>query len=213
MRERALAWWGLLRSRQVEVDGRVLRVPPGVLDPVLFRSGAWFARQVADRVRPGMRVLDLGCGTGVVGLLAAAAGARVVAVDIEPAATAAARHNGLEDVRLGDLFGPVAAERFDLVAFNPPYLRGEVRGRLARQRSLGRALYGGQDLEVVRRFDREVGLHLAPTGRALLCWSDRADETPRALLGPAWRQRARAAQQAEELSLWERELAPSGQIP
>jgi release factor glutamine methyltransferase len=84
--------------------------------------------------RPGMRVLDMGTGSGIVGLRAATAGATVVAVDINPAAARCARINallnGVEDrmtVREGDLFEPVAGERFDLVAFNPPFYRGAPR--------------------------------------------------------------------------------------
>lgn len=212
MLDRARAALGLLHTRTVSVDGLALRVPPGVIDPVLFRSGAWFARQLARRVTPGARLLDLGCGTGVVGLLARRAGATVVAVDIEPAAVQAARENGLPDVRQGDLFAPVAGERFDLVAFNPPYLAGEPRGRLDRQRSLGRALYGGPELEVVRRFGEQVAGHLAPGGVAWVCWSDRAPEAPRKLLGRDWEEVGSAVVEGEMLSLWNR-LDPTSRRP
>ncbi|MCK6507769.1 methyltransferase [Myxococcota bacterium] len=201
MRDRLRAWAGLLWTRTVEVEGLALRIPPGVLDPVAFRSGAWFARQVAARVRPGQRVLDLGCGSGIVGLLAQRAGARVVAVDLSPAAVAAARGNGLPDVRLGDLFAAVQGERFDLVACNPPYLQGPPRGRLPRTRSLSRALYGGPDWEVARRFARQVPDHLAPGGEALLCWSDRAGQEPRPLLVGAWAEQATLQLPDERLSL------------
>jgi ubiquinone/menaquinone biosynthesis C-methylase UbiE len=54
----------------------------------------------AASVRRGERVLDLGAGTGNAALLAAAAGARVTAVDPSPrlleVASAAARRDGLE---------------------------------------------------------------------------------------------------------------------
>ncbi len=59
---------------------------------------------------------------------------RVVAVDINPAAVRCAQINALLnqleqriEVRRGDLFAPVAGERFDLVLFNPPFLRGAPR--------------------------------------------------------------------------------------
>lgn len=202
MLERARAALGLLRPRQVQVDGLRLVVPPGVLDPVLFRSGQWFARQVALLVKPGMRVLDLGCGTGVVGLLAQRAGAQVVAVDVEARAVAAALVNGLRDVRQGDLFAPVGDQRFDLIAFNPPYLEGPPRGRFARQRALSRALYGGEDTEVVRRFGADVSQQLAPGGSALVCWSDHAQTMPRKLLGPEWDRHSTAFVRGELLSMW-----------
>ena len=76
----------------------------------------------------GRRVLDVGTGSGAVALAAARAGASsVTAVDLSARSVAAARLNaalaGLAvDVRRGDLFAPVAGERFDLVVSNPPYV-------------------------------------------------------------------------------------------
>src|SRR5262245_51586685 len=71
-------------------------VPGGVFPPVDAESLG--AAVVAD-VAPGERVLDLGTGSGIHGLLAARAGADVVAVDLNPAAVQAAaanaRRNGL----------------------------------------------------------------------------------------------------------------------
>jgi len=168
-----------------------------VLDPVLFRSGAWFAEAVAARLTGGERLLDLGCGSGVVGLLAQARGARVTAVDISSRAVDAARHNGLGDVRQGDLFGPVEEAHFDVVTFNPPYFRGRPRG------PVGRALYGGERLEVVHRFLEALHPHLSPgTGRAWLCWSDRAPEAAE-VLGPDWTCCREEQVGDERLAIWE----------
>ena len=157
----------------VDVDGHPLHIPPGVLDPVLFRSGAWFARQVAARLpsRP-MRLLDLGCGSGVVGVLAQQRpGVRVTAVDLSPAAVEAARRNGLSDVRQGDLFAPVAGERFDVVCFNPPYFPGRPS-----RRGFDLALYGGPRLELVRRFLAALPDALSAEGRGWVVLSDRAPQ-------------------------------------
>lgn len=78
----------------------------------------------------GRRVLDLGCGSGIIGLLAARAGAQVVAVDDDLAAVASARRNserlGLElDVRHSDVDSAIAGERFDVVLSNPPFHVGK----------------------------------------------------------------------------------------
>ena len=77
-------------------------------------------------ITPGMDVLEVGCGSGVVSIHAALEGARVTSVDINPKAVALTRANaermGAElDVRESDLFSNVEG-RFDLILFNLPYL-------------------------------------------------------------------------------------------
>jgi predicted nicotinamide N-methyase len=59
----------------------------------LWPSGAALARAIATRPLAGRRVLDLGCGLGLVGVTAALAGATVLAVDRSPEATAFAAIN------------------------------------------------------------------------------------------------------------------------
>ena len=104
-------------------------------------------------MRAGERVLELGAGLGLAAVLAARAGARVVATDILPGAVetirANAALNGVTiDARLGDCYAPVAGERFDLVASNPPQMptppgrgRSDADGgrRQRRARRLGSA--------------------------------------------------------------------------
>jgi ribosomal protein L11 methyltransferase len=52
------------------------------------------AEELIDRIAGGERVLDVGCGSGVLGLAAARLGAaHVVAVDIDAASVEATRHN------------------------------------------------------------------------------------------------------------------------
>jgi ribosomal protein L11 methyltransferase len=61
------------------------------------------AEWLAERISDGERVLDVGCGSGVLALVAARLGAgEVLGIDIEPAAVSAAeanaRRNGLDDI-------------------------------------------------------------------------------------------------------------------
>ena len=71
--------------------------------------------------------LDLGTGSGVIGLLAAANSDTVVASDLNPRAIEFARFNAtlngvanMETV-LGDRFEPVSGRTFDLILANPPF--------------------------------------------------------------------------------------------
>ncbi|MBN9409472.1 MAG: class I SAM-dependent methyltransferase [Burkholderiales bacterium] len=131
-----------------------------------------FARQIAAELalrplsaRP--RVLDVGCGSGAGGLLAARAGraARLVLADINPHALEHARANarlaGQQATFVqGDLYAPVAGE-FDLIVSNPPYL---VDDRQRTYRNGGGPLGGGLSQRIVAE-----GLErLAPGGRLLL---------------------------------------------
>jgi SAM-dependent methyltransferase len=77
----------------------------------------------------GKRILDLGAGPGSIGLVAALGGAHVVAADLSPRCAAFIECNALlndvdanVEVRLGDLYEPVAGELFDVVVSHPPYL-------------------------------------------------------------------------------------------
>ncbi len=67
--------------------------------------------------RPGERILDLGCGDGVLAAKIATAGAEVVAVDAAPDFVAAARARGL-DARLMDGQALTFAGEFDAVFSN-----------------------------------------------------------------------------------------------
>lgn len=132
-------------------------------------------------VHRGERVLELGTGCGLLAILAAEAGAKVVATDINPSALECARANAVThgaadriDFRLGDLFEPVSGERFDLIIFNPPYL--PVRSEEALGASPDLAWEAGPDgRAVIDRFLEGLLGHLAPNGRALFVQSSLAD--------------------------------------
>jgi len=143
----------------------VFRVPDGVQSP---KAGSLlFCRHLT--FRDGERVLEIGAGLGLAAVLAARAGARVVATDVVEAAVetirANAALNGVTlDARLGDCYGPVAGERFDLICSNPPQMPtppGRERGDAA-----AAADNGGRDGWLV--LDRVIAgapAHLAPGGR------------------------------------------------
>lgn len=108
----------------MEWDGLFYAAHRDVYDPC--DDTFLLARVVQAEVRPGERFLEVGCGTGLVSLAAARAGARVTCADVNPVAVETARHNARENHLaveaveadlLAGLSGP-----FDAVAFNPPYL-------------------------------------------------------------------------------------------
>lgn len=89
------------------------------------------------------RVLDVGTGAGIQGLLAASHAGEIVGTDTNRRALnfAAfnARLNGIENFKLreGSFFEPVAGERFDLVVANPPFVISPEARFLFRDGGLG----------------------------------------------------------------------------
>ena len=82
---------------QYRLKGReiVIEIDPGMA----FGTGqhpttAMCLRALEERVRPGIALLDLGCGSGILAIAATKLGAtRVLALDIDPNAVSAARQN------------------------------------------------------------------------------------------------------------------------
>jgi release factor glutamine methyltransferase len=149
-------------------------VTPSVFNPRLLRTGAFFATSLDARlVKPEFEVLDMGTGSGVCALSAARFARRVVALDINPAAVRCAQINALMnqlhtriEVRHSDLFAAVAGERFDLVLFNPPFVRAAARNDRER---------AWRALDVAERFAQDLAAHLKPSGCALVLLSSFGD--------------------------------------
>lgn len=157
-----------------QVNGLDLIVLPDVFNPAVFRSSPLLVDAVASRVRTGERVLDIGTGTGVVAIQAAQAGADVVATDVNPEAIRCARINAILnhvedhiDLRAGDLFAPVAGERFDVVVCNPPFFPGPPASRRD-------AAWRSDDF--LDRFCAGLDAVIGDGGYGLIVFSNHADE-------------------------------------
>jgi release factor glutamine methyltransferase len=156
------------------LESTPLLVIPSVFSPVRLRTGAFLASQLDARtVGANTTVLDMGTGSGVCAVRAAQRARRVVAVDINPAAVRCATINALLnrlearlEVRHGDLFAPVNGERFDLIVFNPPFVRGAPRDDRDR---------AWRSLDVPERFAAQLPQHLRPGGCALVLLSSFGD--------------------------------------
>ena len=133
-----------------------------------------FYQFVRAEVRPDDKVLDMGCGSGIVALLAAQSSSHVVAVDINPAAVECARANAHRNslqsritCHRSDVFSAVR-ESFDLVIFNPPY-------RWFAPRSPLEMATADEGYLALRTFMAQARSHLLPQGRILLSFGSSGD--------------------------------------
>ena len=126
-------------------------------------------------VKQSDKVLEIGTGTGIISIIASKKTENVTAIDINKYAVECAQKNAKInqtpiDVRLGDLFGPVEGEKFDLILFNTPYLPTDEDEMVNDE--LEAAWDGGKDgRSVIDRFIKDLSTHLNPRGHVQLVQS------------------------------------------
>jgi len=151
-----------------------------------------------ERLPAGMplRIADLGTGSGAIALALASERplAQIVATDMSADALAVAagnaRQHGLANVafRQGSWHAPLADERFDLIASNPPYIANDdphlAQGDLRFEPAT--ALASGHDgLDDIRLIIAGAPAHLLPGGWLLMEHGWDQGEAIRALLEDA----------------------------
>lgn len=162
------------------VDERVI-VPRSFIGELL-RSGLFTGADGHQLIETDSisSALDLCTGSGCLAILMAHhfPHAMIDAVDLSSDALDVARRNiadhGLEDrigLIEGDLFNPLAGNRYDLIITNPPYVSAQVMAALPPEyrHEPEMALGSGEDgLDITRRILAEAGQHLN-AGGGLLC--------------------------------------------
>lgn len=147
---------------QTNIKGQELTIEtqPGLFSPEHIDYGT-LAMLSAVEFQPGMRVLDLGCGCGVVGVLAAriCGAGNVVMADVSPEAVLTAQNNaaanGVEDVKCicSDGFRQLDEAGFDLILSNPPYQTDFAVAKHFIEKGFNRLKLGGRMVMVTKRLD------------------------------------------------------------
>jgi len=172
-------------SKKVFFENHVFWVNDNVYEPA--EDSFLFAENLA--VRDGDRVVDVGTGCGILGIIAAEKASEVLAIDVNPWAVQCAKENARRNhvsermlLIQGDLLRPIRkGEEFDLILFNAPYLPSE-EGEGGSW--LEKAWAGGiSGRKMIDGFIRESPQHLRSNGEILLMQSSLSNvgETRRGL--------------------------------
>lgn len=156
------------RAHEFKTDARAL-----IPRPETEELAEWIAKNV--ELDDGAEILDMGCGSGVLGLSLAAdfPNAAVTLADVSSDALALAAENAAFTEITGaqftesDLFSKLEGRQFDLIVANLPYVADSERSEISIevQHDPALALFSGKDgLDLIRRFLPEVVSHLKPNG-------------------------------------------------
>lgn len=125
-------------ERMNDISFGTLRISnaPSVYEPA---EDSFLLATYASSLIGGKKILEIGCGTGIVSIAAAHADAAntVLGIDINPAAVDCAsknaKENGITNCKFlhSDLFATVPHSTFDFILFNPPYLPTTREEKLA----------------------------------------------------------------------------------
>ncbi len=192
------SWW------VISDFGSDVRPGPVARDHVLGIGAASLSLAQSTVREPVERALDLGTGCGIQALHLSGHARSVVGTDVSVRALRLAQTNaklnGLDwDLRAGSLLEPVAAEQFDLIVANPPFVISS--GAIGHEYRDG-GLAGD---ELCRRLVGELPAHLRPGGTAQLLgnWAVTAEQT--------WEERVTGwlADSGASAWIWQREVVPA----
>ena len=165
------------RTDVVSLFGLSLTIQPSVFHPKFYLTSKFFAEYLQGLNLKEKKVLEVGCGSGILSLVAARQGAWVTAVDINPRAVECtarnARSNALEQrVRTlqSDLFENVPPESsFDIILWSPPFYPNDPVDEASY------AWNAGREYAVIQRFGDCAASYLREKGRILFLLSSDTD--------------------------------------
>ena len=162
-------------NEQVTIDFNGLKL---VVLPNVFAPEPWdyniLSKTVLKEVKQTDKVLDMGTGTGVQGLVAASKSGDVTAVDVNPFAVECAKLNreinnlsSRLTVKQSDLFENVSG-KFDVIIFDPPF-------RWSKPRDEWEKSCADENYATMNAFFEQAKNYLAPDGKLLIHFGTSGD--------------------------------------
>jgi len=158
-------------------DGFRLKIFSGVFHPGLFFSTSYLYNFLKSKKLEQKEFLEIGCGSGIISMMAHRNGAIVTAIDADPLAVKntlenfATNFSSSERVTIlqSDLFQHLTIKRFDVIAINPPYFfkKVEVNRQLA--------WYCGENGEYFQRLFAGLPNHTLPDAQVWIVLADNCD--------------------------------------
>lgn len=167
----------LKQNRKARFDGFRLLIRRGVFHPLLFFSTKLLYDFLENKKLDGVSFLELGCGSGLLSLLAHRKNARVTSVDIDEEAVKCTmvnfemnfgRDHGAT-ILVSDLLASISDQRFDFVVINPPYYFKEVQ----HQQQL--AWYCGANGEYFHKLFSSLAQHLSTNAEVYMCLEEKCE--------------------------------------
>jgi release factor glutamine methyltransferase len=169
----------LKETTNYSYGGLDIVVYPGVFHPQYFFSTNFFLDYIYDIEFRKKSFCEVGCGSGIISLLAFRNGARVKSFDISQTAV----KNALENYSMNfndrnhpdfsmvksDLFDKISPREFDYIYINPPYFFKEPKS--VEQK----AWYCGKEGEYYKKLFYQLPDYSGPATEILMVLSDNCD--------------------------------------
>lgn len=116
-------------NTSVTIDGLKLKILKGVFHPKLYFSSRYFFDFLSAKNLTNKTFLEIGCGSGVLCLLAHKKGARVTTTDIDERAIETTKLNFEKNfgkkhgarIIQSNMFQNLPIQKFEILVINPPY--------------------------------------------------------------------------------------------
>ena len=166
--------WYLSKPREFKYQGMCISVSPRVFHPGFFFSTRFILEFLGTQNLSGKKLLDLGCGSGIISIFSQKRGASVTAVDINKTAVQNTIENSFKNhtkisAFVSDLFGSIPPTLFDWIVINPPYYPADPKTEEEN------AWNCGQNHEYFERLFIGLGNYIHPESKVLMILSDVCD--------------------------------------
>lgn len=165
------AKWYFSKPRPYRFKDIEVTVMPGVFHPHLIISTKLLLEFLEQQNLAGKKLLELGCGSGIIAVKAAKMGAKVTASDISLAAVENVKINAEKcDVVIkavvSDLFDNLAGEQFDVIIINPPYYPADPA------EEIDHAWFCGAEFQYFERLFGGLSSHLTANSEVFMILSE-----------------------------------------